>query len=77
MITLSGSVSLRICSSYVTTRSDRDVPGSRRVVAPAAMMQWPNVTVRTEPSAPRTSMEFGPVKLPRPSYSVMPFFFIR
>ena len=34
-----------ICSSYVTTRSLSEVPGSSRVVAPAAMMQLSKVTV--------------------------------
>jgi hypothetical protein len=40
-----GRWSVMICSSYVTTRSLSEVPGSSRVVAPAAMMQLSKVTV--------------------------------
>lgn len=76
MMMLPGSSRERICSSYVTTRSLSVVPGSRRVVAPAAMMQLSNVTVSV-PFAVATSSVFGSVKVPRPSYSVILFFFIR
>lgn len=46
--------------------------GSIRVVAPTAMIAWPNVIV----SSPTVS-EWSSVKLAHPLYSVMPFFFMR
>jgi hypothetical protein len=48
------------------------VPGSIRVVAPAAMIAWSNVTV-----SPFTTIVWSSVNSPRPWNSVMPFFFIR
>ncbi|MBW8706555.1 hypothetical protein MBT84_43725 [Streptomyces sp. MBT84] len=72
-----GRSSARICSSYVTTRSLRRVPGSNLGVAPVAMMQWSKRTVREEPSLPATWRVCGSRKVPRPSISVIWFFFIR
>ena len=71
-----GRSSVMICSSYVTTRSLSEVPGSSRVVAPAAMMQESKVTVSSD-LPPDTSIVFASVKVPQPSYSVILFFFIR
>ncbi len=72
-----GSESARICSSYVTTRSLRLVPGSSRGVAPVAMMQLSKPIVAVVPSDLATCSVFASRKVPRPSNSVMPFFFIR
>jgi hypothetical protein len=72
-----GSSGVRICSSYVTTRLDSDVPGISRVVAPAAMMTSSPVTWEALPSEALTSIVFGPVNVPQPSISVILFFFIR
>ena len=74
---LPGSESLRICSSYVTTRSLSWVPGSSRVVAPAATMQCWKVIVRALPSFASTCRVCASVNSPHPSISSMPFFFIR
>ncbi len=52
-------------------------PGSRRTFDPVAMIALSNVTSSVEPSAFATEMAFGPVKVPRPSYSVTLFFFMR
>lgn len=72
-----GASSARICSSYDTTRSLRAVPGSRRGVAPVAMMQLSKVIVSEVPSALATWRVFASRKVPRPSNSVIPFFFMR
>lgn len=45
-----GRSSARICSSYVTTRAVRLVPGSSLGVAPVAMMQLSKPIVRVLPS---------------------------
>lgn len=72
-----GSSRLMICSSYVTTLSLSSTPGSSRTREPVAMMALSKVTSSVEPSALATEIAFGPVKVPRPSYSVTLFFFIR
>lgn len=76
MMTDSGRSRVMICSSYVTTRSLSSVPGSSLVVAPAAMTQWSKVTV-CSPPGPSTRRVWSSVKVPRPSSSVILFFFIR
>ena len=72
-----GSSRVRICSSYVTTFSLRLTPGSRRTVEPVAMIALSKVTVSVPPSAVLTSIVWSSTNEPRPSYSVILFFFIR
>jgi hypothetical protein len=72
-----GTESARICSSYVTTRSERRVPGSSFGVAPVAMTQFSNVIVSVVPSDLATWSVFASRNVPRPSNSVILFFFIR
>jgi len=48
-----------------------------RTDAPVAMMAFANETSSVVPSAFATSTVFGSTKRPRPSYSVILFFFMR
>ena len=61
----------------MTTFSDSSVPGTRRVVAPVAMMTLSAVTVRDLPSSSSTSMVLASEKVPQPWISSILFFFIR
>ncbi|CPU64459.1 Uncharacterised protein [Mycobacteroides abscessus] len=72
-----GRSRVRICFSYVTTFSDSSTPGSRRTFEPVAMMTLSNVTWSVEPSASFTSSVCASRNVPRPSYSVILFFFMR
>ena len=56
---------------------DSSTPGSRRTRDPVAMIAFANVRVSVDPSAFATSIVFASRKVPRPSNSVIPFFFIR
>lgn len=72
-----GSSRARICVSYVTMFSLSSTPGSSFTREPVAMMAFANVSVSVEPSAFATSIVLASRNVPRPSNSVMPFFFIR
>ena len=52
-------------------------PGSRRTREPVAMIAFVKVRVSLDPSAFATSIVFASRNVPRPSNSVMAFFFIR
>ena len=60
----------------MTTRSLSEVPGSKRVVAPAAMITLSNVIVSV-PFGPSTLNVWSSVKVAQPSASVILFFFIK
>ena len=60
----SGSSRDRISSSYVTTFFDNEVPGTRRVLLPVAMMTLSKVTVSVPPSLSSTASVWGSVNLP-------------
>jgi hypothetical protein len=52
-------------------------PGRSFTREPVAMIALVNVTVSVDPSAFATSIVLASRKVPRPSNSVMPFFFMR
>ena len=52
-------------------------PGSSRTLDPVATIALSKVTVSVDPSAFATSIVFASRKVPRPSNSVIEFFFIR
>ena len=57
--------------------AERLVPGSMRVVAPAATIAFSNVIVRLCPLSAATEMLWASTNVPQPSTSVILFFFIR
>jgi len=61
----------------VITRSLSDVPGSRRVVAPAAMITFLAERVSAPPASSATSIVLASLNVPQPLNVSIWFFFIR
>ena len=72
-----GRSRVRICSSKETILPPISTPGRERTTEPVAMMQLSNVTVLPAALPSVICMVWASVKEPKPSISVILFFFIK